>query len=206
MSRQAWILALVLGGTVLISHKYLYRDITERSAAKLVNFPQQIGVWRMAGEFAPTQREIELLETENIMTRIYRDEKGREVALVLVYDPSGNRKMAHPQEICLKADGQETVEKRSTQIPGTEIDAQRLLMERGGRRTLYYYWFKAGEYQSGSYISSQLRLAFSSLKSQPEGTALVRLSTRAQQDGRDADEVLQEFSLAIQPALMEQLP
>ena len=206
MSRQGWVLAAILGCMAAVSQTYLYQEISQRSTAKLDNFPQQVGTWKMTGEYAPTQREIELLETENILTRIYRDEQGREVALVLVYDPSGNRKMAHPQEICLKADGQETVDKRTQMIGNTSIDAQRLLMERNGRRTLYYYWFKAGEYQSGSYISSQLRLAFQSLKSKPEGTALVRLSTRAQQDGKDADAVLQEFSLALQSALIEQLP
>jgi EpsI family protein len=185
---------------------YLYHEISDRSTAKLDHFPQQIGVWKMTGEFAPTKREIEILETENILSRIYRDDKGREAALVLVYDPSGNRKMAHPQEICLKADGMETIDKSVMNVADTGIDAQRLLMERSGRRTLYYYWFKAGDYQSGGYISSQLRLAWQSLKSKPEGTALVRLSARAQQDGSQADTVLQDFAVALQPALMEQLP
>jgi len=204
MSRQAWVLAVILGCTAVVSQLFLYRELSQRSTAKLTHFPQQIGAWKMTGEYAPTLREIELLETENILTRIYRDDKGREVAMVLVYDPSGNRKMAHPQEICLKADGQETVDKR-TQMIGA-IDAQRLLMEKSGRRTLYYYWFKAGAYQSGSYISSQLRLALQSFKSKPEGTALVRLSTRVPRGSVEGDAALQDFSIALQPALLEQLP
>jgi EpsI family protein len=191
--------------TALVSHFYLYREITTRSTEKLTGFPLQIGAWQMIGEYAPTQREIDLLETENIMTRVYRDNAGREVALVLVYDPSGNRKMAHPQEICLKADGMEAIEKNSIAIRDTAIDAERLLMERGGKRTLYYYWFKAGAYQSGSYIGSQVRLAMHSLSGGAEGTALIRMSTPASGDGAQADAVLQDFAVDVQPALIEHL-
>jgi EpsI family protein len=205
MSRQGWVLSSLLLCTALFSHFFLYREITARSTEKLTDFPVQIGHWRMTFERPPTEREMELLETENIMTRVYRDDAGREVALVLVYDPSGNRKMAHPQEICLKADGMEALQKSSVAIRDTDISAERLLMERAGKRTVYYYWFKAGDYQSGSYIGSQLRLAMHSLSGDAEGTALIRMSSAATGDGADADRVLQDFAVDAESAFVEHL-
>jgi len=145
-TRQGRLMSLLFAGLCTVSFTRLYQDLPQRSSGKLAAFPQQIGAWRMISEHSPSAKEIELLETENITSRVYRDDTGRQVALTLVYDPSGNRKMAHPQEICLRADGFDLLSSTTVAVAGTEISARRLLMIRGDNRMLYYYWYKAGLY------------------------------------------------------------
>jgi EpsI family protein len=207
MTRQGVVLASLLAGVCLLSHLRLYQDIKKFSSGELKRFPQSIGVWQMTAEYPASKREMELLETENIVNRVYRDDKGREVSVALVYDPSGNRKMAHPQEICLTADGMQTLSKSKAIVGDTGVDAERLLMEKDSRRRLYYYWYKAGPYQSGSYIASQMRLAFHGLTGASGGTALIRISSVVGPNGEEfSDAALSDFGSAIKPEVDQYLP
>jgi EpsI family protein len=196
LTRQGWVLAGVLAATCLLSHYRLYREIKPFSTGALDDFPERIGRWQMTARHPAGKREMELLETGNILSREYRDEQGREVGLALVYDPSGNRKMAHPQEICLTADGMQTLDKRCVELGDTGIQAERLLMENDSRRSLFYYWYKAGPHQSGSYVASQLRLAYYGLSGAGGGTALIRISTGVGQGGEAAGEAAGDAALA----------
>lgn len=205
MTRQGVVLTAMLAGMCVLSHTRLYQDIANRSRGMIRGFPTTIASWQMRGEYAPSLREIELLETENILTRIYRDPNGREVSMVIVYDPSGNRKMAHPQEICLQADGLSTLTKSSVPLENLNFNTERLLMQRDRTRLLYYYWYKAGPHHSGNYITSQLRLAVNSLTASPGGTALIRLSTSAK-DESAADQALQQFARDAMPQFDRYLP
>ncbi len=207
MTGQGAVLAVILACMCVLSHTRLYLDSTGPRGARIDGFPERIGDWQAIATYPPSQREMELLETENILTRIYRDGTRREVAAVLVYDPSGNRKMAHPQEICLVADGLQMVSRSSVEIPGAGVVAERLLMERGSRRTLFYYWYKAGAYHSGSYIGTQSRLALNALTGATAGTALVRLSTAVgAQNESQSDQALQDFAAQLLPELDRLLP
>jgi EpsI family protein len=207
MSRQGVILAVMLGAACVLSWTRLYPAAKTHARDDRSLFPRTIDTWTTIREYAATERERELLETDSILTRVYRDARGRDVTLVLVYDSSGDRKMAHPQEICLTADGLEALGKDSVELGRTGIHAERLLMERGARRVLYYYWYKAGAFQSGSYVSAQLRLAWASLCGSAGGTALVRISTAVPPaDSARADEALQDFALALLPDVERHLP
>jgi EpsI family protein len=207
MTRQGVVLASLLAGVCVLTHLRLYQDIKKFSSGELTRFPQRIGAWQMTAEYPASKREMELLETENIVNRVYRDPQGREVNVALVYDPSGNRKMAHPQEICLTADGMQTLSKSKALVGDTSVNAERLLMEKDSRRRLYYYWYKAGPYQSGSYITSQLRLAFYGLTGATGGTALIRISSPVGANGEQfSDTTLSDFGSAIMPEVDKYLP
>ena len=201
--RQSLIAAAILSGACALSFGWLYQPIFPRAGSKF-DFPRQIAGWRTIAEVQPTPREIELLETENILTRVYRDEEGREVTMVLVYDASGERKMAHPQEICLAANGWEVLSQAAVDLPGSAAQAQRLLMERGSQRVLYYYWYQAGRYQTGSYLGAQARLTLARLRGIPGGAGLVRLSV-AFASGREqaGEQTLRDFANMLMPKLAE---
>lgn len=209
MNKQLRVITALLSCVCVLTYARLYqpqRVTAESATAK--SFPEQLGTWQMTASYPPTPREIELLETDNILNRSYRDASGRTAALVLVYDPSGNRKMAHPQEICLAADGNEIIGQTHVDLGVGGINAQRLLTERNGGRLLYYYWYKSGDDQSGSYLMTQTSAAWSALLGKSRGTALIRIATPIGTDHSEeqADKILQDFARALVPELTRVLP
>ena len=207
MTKQALVLSITLLVLCVLSHTRLYQHNQHVSSESFRQFPQRIGQWQTVAEFPPSPKEVELLETNDIIARLYRDEKGREVHMALVYDASGNRKMAHPQEICLTAGGMNTVSKNSVPLGDSGMNVERLVVERDGNRQLYYYWYKAGPCQSGNYLETQLRLALYSLTGQQGGTALMRISGRITPESEEKQEqALRDFGLAAMPEMERHLP
>lgn len=207
MTRQGVVLSILLACLCVFSHTRLYRQNKNIASDQFKQFPQRIGVWQSIAEFPPSPKEVELLETTNIIGRHYRDNRGREVTMALVYDPSGNRKMAHPQEICLTAGGMDTVSKSAVPLGKSGIDAERLVVQKNDNRQLYYYWYKAGPYQSGNYLDSQMRLALASITGSQGGTALIRISTHVNPDNEaEREQALQDFAIAVLPEMERFLP
>ncbi|HYG78466.1 MAG TPA: EpsI family protein [Planctomycetota bacterium] len=207
MTRQGYILASVLVLAGILSNTRLYQQISTGVQDTFKQFPQRIAVWQSVKEYPPSAQEVKLLETENIVSRLYRDENKREVMMALVYDPTGNRKMAHPQEICLTAGGMKTVSQGPVKLGDSGVTAQRLVVENSDTRQLYYYWYKAGPHQTGDYLSSQIRLALYSLSGKSAGTALIRLSTTVTAETEaEREKALQDFALVVMPEVDRYLP
>lgn len=207
MTRQGYILAGILSLVSVLSFTRLYQTIETKSQDTFKQFPQQLGAWKMIREYPPSAQEVKLLETENIVSRLYRDENKRDVMMSLVYDPSGNRKMAHPQEICLTAGGMRTVSQGTVNLGDSGIKAERLVVANSDSRQLYYYWYKAGPHQTGNYIVSQLRLALNSLSGGSGGTALIRLSVIVTAENEtQREQALQDFALKTLPEVERYLP
>ncbi|HEY3323575.1 MAG TPA: EpsI family protein [Planctomycetota bacterium] len=208
LTREGKVLAVTLAAVAVLANTRLFQPAAAHAPLDFKRFPTQIGEWKMEREFPVSQREIDILETDNILYRLYREPSGRAVVLALVYDPSGNRKMAHPQEVCLAAAGLRMLQQRDARLEAGGSSVQRLLMESAGpQRFLYYYWFKAGSYQSGSFFGSQLRLALASLRGSEGGASLVRINTRIEDgDEAAAEKTLQDFARDLQPQLCAFLP
>jgi len=196
MTRQGYILAGILSLVSVLSFTRLYQTIDTKSQDTFKQFPQQLGAWKMIREYPPSAQEVKLLETENIVSRLYRDENKRDVMMSLVYDPSGNRKMAHPQEICLTAGGMRTVSQGTVDLGDSGIKAERLVVANSDSRQLYYYWYKAG-----------LRHALNSLSGGSGGTALIRLSVIVTAENEtQREQALQDFALKTLPEVERYLP
>jgi EpsI family protein len=207
MTRQGIILSIMLSLLCVFSWTRLYQQNKNIASDQFKKFPQRIGEWQTIAEFPPSPKEVELLETTNIIGRHYRDDKGRQVTMALVYDPSGNRKMAHPQEICLTAGGMDTVSKKDIAIGDSGLNAERLVVQKGTDRQLYYYWYKAGPYQSGNYLNSQVRLALGSVTGQQGGTALIRISSQVTvANESEREQALQDFARQVMPEMERFLP
>jgi len=166
--------------------------------------PQRIGEWVAIDERPPSKQEVEILETEAILTRTYSRGAPPDVDLSLVF-AQDNRRVAHPPEICYKGAGWTVESNQVTEFPVEERSfyANRLLLVRGGKRMLVVYWFKAGPYYCASYLRMQWNIVRLHLTRRGSSSALVRVS--AMSSGPEEDEqivaTLCEFAAVAIPAM-----
>jgi EpsI family protein len=172
--------------------------------------PVAFGDWTMTAEREPSQQEIEILETEAILTRTFSRGSPPDVDLSVVYAPN-NRRVAHPPEVCYKGSGWsvEHSEACSFEVEGGKpFQANRLLLLRSNKRLLVLYWYKAGSDYYASYLKMQWGIVWSQLTFRSSSSALIRVS--AESSGPDEDArvyaVLEEFTARALPAITPALP
>lgn len=148
-------------------------------------------------------RTLELLETEDVVNRIYAAGEGSTpIGLCIVNSPD-NRKIAHPPEVCYTGWGYEVVDRTETSIraPGGALIAAFLTVRKGGASDSVLYWYRSGTAEGASYYAEQWRAILGALTGRPAATSLVRLST-SEWDGRPkARERLTRFAELLLPIL-----
>ncbi len=158
--------------------------------------PLVLGDWRGEEEPVPA-RTREVLGTEDVVFRRYRG-RGAEIELA-VAAARGDRKVAHPPEVCLRAAGCEILGRRTVAVAGFPEGVVHLPVSREGAESQVVYWYVAAGRSTPSYLGQQIRAAADRLAGRSAPTALVRLSARGK-----AREVLPDllgFAALLRPAV-----
>ncbi|MBI1852949.1 MAG: EpsI family protein [Planctomycetes bacterium] len=148
-------------------------------------------------------RTLELLETTDVVNRVYATADGAPAITLCVVNSSDNRKIAHPPEVCYTGWGYEVVDRTEARIEsdGEVIDAAVLSVRKGSEHEAVLYWYRSGSSASANYYREQLRAALALVTGSPIGSSLVRLTT-PEGDGRErARERLRGFATDLLPSL-----
>ena len=146
------ILLLVSG---LIFNSYLPSKQESLAQVKVSDFPKEIGDWR--GEDIPlSERDFAILETKNLIIREYKNSNADSIYLYIIYSEE-NRKALHPPEICYTGGGAATILKKTIAQITDNLKANMFAIESGQQRQLVVYWFKAGDFNTPSYLKQQLK-------------------------------------------------
>ncbi len=143
--------------------------------------PLKLGKWSgVEHELAP--RTLEILRTDDVLSRTYTTEKEREAAVTfLVIFARHTRRATHPPEICLHGEGFVIESVATVNIdlgPGREqFPVRELIITRSGKRRLVYYFFKHAERYSASYWGHQIRVAMAKLANPGASDAIIRADT-----------------------------
>jgi len=120
-------------------------------------FPMNIGEWT-AEELTVTQKEKDILETDNVFVRRYSKTSGEEAFLFIVYSQN-NRKVSHPPEVCYTGSGASITNSEHDSIVSVqnnlEIKTNRLTVEKGNDKQVLFYWFKVGDAFTSNYWKQQ---------------------------------------------------
>ena len=74
--------------------------------------------------------------------------------------------------------------------------------KKNGNESLVYYWFKAGDKFTTSYLTQQAKSAMNQMMGKASTNALIRISTDIINGNREkASQLLQEFSRVLIPKL-----
>jgi len=164
---------------------------------RFTSIPLQIGDW-VGKDEKLDERTYEILETRNVLARIYENQGKGRVELLLV-GSNKDRRVAHPPEVCYTSSHYEVVDSKQTsikvsgrKIPVIEFVAkdQRNL----DHREYVLYVYKVGARFTTNYYAQQLKFAWDRLTRQEPEVLLIRLSATTNQ-------VFQEFLSQILPHL-----
>lgn len=190
-----------------MSLTFLLRNFEQADNIDVKNFPRTIEGW--TSQDIPLSKEDKaILETDNAFIRRYKNPKGQEVYLYIVYSQT-NRKVSHPPEICYTGAGVSILENSLTRLSaGSEtIEAKRLVLEANHASEISCYWFKIGNSFTASYWKQQVISAINALCGKKTGSALIRVSTPVIQGKQaQADQLLSQFVSSILPLLTQYLP
>ncbi|MDA9101197.1 EpsI family protein [Omnitrophica bacterium] len=163
------------------------------------SFPMQIEGWQ-GTEHPVDERTVEILETRNILSRIYESPKGEQVHLLLVASEK-DRRVAHPPEVCYISSNfelldkkQEVIESDQGGIPVKSFIARNERFPSDVQRVLYLY--KVGNKLTTSYYSQQIQFAVDSLTRDESKILMIRLA------GKD-EAALKAFLPKVLHALQE---
>lgn len=190
-ARWWWLVVLaapVAGYTWLCEADRRVSSLDDVTTSEAPEFPRRIESW--AGRDVPvSDRTIELLGTDEILNREYRDRSGARVHLCVVRS-RGERGRVHPPEVCFRGWGYE-VEETSRVIveaEGDSFEANLLRLHKPDRRIIALYWYRHGDRRTASFLGQQLRSTWlSRVAGASDDGALVRL-TAAVDPGSSADD------------------
>jgi len=146
--------------------------------ADLDALPKAIGSW--TGADMPVEQPIrEILNADKILSRSYvNTDEDSGLSLWIVYRKFGRRDFAHRPEMCYPASGWEITGKGRTTVPygGRDIQAVKVVAEKGLDSEVIVYWFASGERTEASFAKQQLWMALDRLRTQKYGWAFIRVS------------------------------
>jgi EpsI family protein len=199
------VILILLAGVALFSVVLYFRHPSDSGSKKIADLPMQIGEWK-GEDIAIEKRTYDILETKNVVMRKYVNSIGEIVYLFIVVSET-NRRVAHPPEICYTGSGAEIIEKSQLQfsVPALKepFTVNSFISREKGLDSLVFYWFKAGDKFTPSYLGQQTKAMLNQLAGKKASLALIRVSRDIiNGDKEKARQILQEFSRELIPQLL----
>jgi len=184
--------------------EYLPTRLDTGALVKMSDFPMKVGEWQ--GEDVPlTKQDYLILETTNLIMRRYKDPKGRQILLYIIYSDD-NRKVTHPPEVCYMGSGATIADKGILAI-SSEIKANKMIAELKDGRQLVVYWYRAGNFNTSKYLEQQLRIVWRRTWGQRTSAAMIRISADMKEgEEQVTNRLVQDFSKRIEPLLSKYVP
>ena len=145
--------------------------------------PLKVGHWQ-GKDVEIDERTYQILETRNVLSRLYSSSQGETVHLLVVASQK-DRRVAHPPEVCYVSSNytvlnerEETLQVGQAKIPVKEFIAQDKKNPAHSEKVIYVY--KIGERFTTNYFSQQLQFAWDRLTRRESQVLLIRLAGREQ--------------------------
>lgn len=162
---------------------------------RFTTIPYQIGSWT-GKDLELDQKTYEILETKNILSRLYQNSKQETVHLLLV-GSNKDRRVAHPPEVCYTSSHFDLVNSKTGEfeVSGQQLPVKQFMAvdqndPRHQEHVLYFY--QVGSRFTANYYAQQLQFAVSALTKQESQILLIRLSG-------STEEPFEEFLAQILP-------
>lgn len=200
------VIVTVLGFTVLVEAATPRSVQHSGNTNVLENFPLIIGEWR--GERSPVDEKVyRILETDTVMVNRYTE--GRNIVnLTAVYFPEAKVEF-HGPEGCNRGRG-DTIEPlgiRSITLRNAGKETPLTMnaftvLRSDGRRDLFCYFYKSGDFSGSSYLNLRLKMAMRLFRQRETSGAMVVISTPVKGRVESAERLIDEFLVSVYPTLL----
>ena len=151
----------------------------ESKSDVFLKFPSEIAGWK-GTEVPVDERTYEILETRNVLSRVYENPKGEKVHLLLVGSHK-DRRVAHPPEVCyLSSNYNIADETEGIFTSGTQQIQVKQFLAKSERnpedREKVAYVYKIGDRYTTNYYAQQLQFAMDQLTRKKSQVLLIRLA------------------------------
>ncbi len=159
--------------------------------------PLEMGDWK-GHDLALDEKTYEILETRNVLSRIYQNSKNESVHLMIVASHK-DRRVAHPPEVCYLSSHYSILNsaKEVFNFNGQEITFKRFIAQdtrNQAHQENVMYVYKVGKLFTANYFAQQLLFAWNRATRQETEIQLIRLAG-------DADAPFQIFLQQFLPFL-----
>ena len=184
---------VLLSLTSLVSLNLFFRQRAEHDLLDIRTFPHTVGEWK-GQDLEITEREYEILETRNLISREYVNPSGGKLFLFVIYSET-NRAVFHPPEVCLIGSGINITDKRSERIDSDKSSffVNKLYTEKGDYRGIALYCYRAGKLYTDNFYLQQIHFAFNQLLGKHRGGATIRVTMSIGKDEEATLAMLKSF-------------
>lgn len=179
-------------------------------------FPMTLGSWRAVQDPPIDPETLRVLKVDDYLSRAYFTPDGKGVGLYMAFYGSQRQgDTIHSPLNCLPGAGWEPLSNTRLQIanaggPGTSIDVNRYVVQKGIDRQLVLYWYQSHGRAVASEYTSRLLLIHDAIRLNRTDGSLVRVIAAIPPDADDqgaaAEAMAVEFVRVLYPSLSGYLP
>lgn len=172
-------------------------------------FPATVGGWRMTNEEVLTPEVLRLLRPTDYLVRSYVGPGGTPVSLYVGYhDGSRDSGEIHSPKHCLPGSGWDVQSSRILRVTvdGHELNIVHAVYQRGGRKTLFLYWYQVMDRAVTSEVGLKAAEVLNAMLHGRKDAAFVRIVLPNYEEGNGVEEQGLAFLRTVYPLVMEFLP
>ena len=183
-----------------------------RLGKPLADFPKQLGGWQLLREGVIEPEVMEVLQADDVLTRIYGNAStGRQADLyVAAFRSQRNGKAPHSPKNCLPGSGWMQVDSAEVEIDagaGASIPVNRYIIQHGDDRSLVLYWYQSRDRAVAGEFKAKFWVMADAIRYNRSDTALIRVIVPiANKDVDDAQRTAVDFVQATFPIVRQFLP
>jgi EpsI family protein len=168
--------------------------------------------WKSVQDVELSQDELDVLQADDILSRIYQDSSGRDASLfVAFFDTQKTGKTPHSPKNCLPGAGWVPSSNEIVEIPvpgeTTPIQANQYVVARGDNQSVVLYWYQSHNRTIASEYWAKFYTVADSIRYNRSDTALVRVVVAVSNgDTQTAIKTATSFAAAFFPQLKQYLP
>lgn len=169
-------LIIILLVACVISLGLFRRDMSARDKLDVHTFPMTVDEWK-GRELPITEKEYDILETRNLISREYINPAGDKLYLLIIYSET-NRSVFHPPEVCMMGGGL-TITGRQEEKVGLEsriFTTNKLCAQKGQFKEIILNSYKAGRLYTSNFYLQQAYLALHQVFGRNVPGATLRVS------------------------------
>jgi EpsI family protein len=169
--------------------------------------------WKLVQDLQMSQDELDVLKADDVLSRLYRDDKTGYIATLFVafFDTQRTGKAPHSPKNCLPGSGYVPTTNDIIEIPipgqAQPLEANRYVVTRGDSQSVVLYWYQSHNRTVASEYWAKYYTVTDAIRYNRSDTALVRIVVPvADGNTQKAIDTAVSFAVSFFPQLKQYLP